>query len=134
MEDLLSLDELLTELRLRQWTLFRWGRAEDPELVAAAYQWDAYADAVLLRRDRTASGYRTPTRSDTEVFSPGLVTYQYHGHPLWVVRAVLALPAPATGSGVHVETAHPACRVPANLPQPMVMRPLSPYPRHGRRP
>lgn len=119
----MSLDELLTELRVRRWTLFRWGHEHDPALVAAVYKWNSSADVIILRRERTATGYRVPTRDDSEIFRPPMVSFQYHGPPLWVLRAILTLDEPGPGE-LHVELPHRDCRIPDGLPKPAVIRPL----------
>jgi hypothetical protein len=119
----MKLDELLTELRLRRWTLFRWGSEDDPALVAAVFKWNSSADVIILRRNRTATGYRVPTREDSEIFRPRIVSFQYHGPPLWTLRAVLTLPEPGPGE-LHAETPHRDCRIPTELPKPIVIRPL----------
>lgn len=119
----MALDELLTELRLRRWTLFRWGEADDPALVAAVFKWNSSADVIILRRNRTATGYRVPTRDDTEILAPRIVSFQYHGPPLWTLRAILALTEPGPGD-TYAEMPHRDCRIPAGLPKPVVIRPL----------
>jgi len=119
----MALDELLTELRLRRWTLFRWGEADDPALVAALYKWRGSADVIILRRNRTATGYRAPTPDDAEILRPRVVSFQYHGPPLWTLRAILTLSAPGPGD-THTELPHRDCRIPDGLPKPIVIRPL----------
>lgn len=121
--DVLSLDEMLVELRIRRWTLIRWGSEHDPALVAATFTWHRYVDVLILRPDRTASGYRTALTPDLDVLRPNLVTFQYHGRALWVLRAVLTL-TPPDDTPAHIERPHTSCQVPEQLPRPVVIRPL----------
>ena len=125
MAGVLPLDELLTELRLRRWTLYRWGRADDPELVAATFDWGSCADVLVLRRDETASGHRTLTFEGADPLRPAAVLFQYHAVALWTLRAMLALPPPGhPGAPADVQTPHRLCGVPDGLPRPLVIRPL----------
>ncbi|RZS37898.1 hypothetical protein EV193_105458 [Herbihabitans rhizosphaerae] len=127
----LELDDLLSELRRRHWTLIRWGPQDAPYLVAAIFKWQMCADVLILRGETAATAYRVPTLDDAEIFSPTGVSYQYHHSPLWALRSILSLPAPgAPGAPVGMETPkQPECSVPENLPRPVVVRPLSPYAR-----
>lgn len=127
MTGVLPLDDLLRELRLRGWTLYRWGPADDPSLVVAAHAWENYADVVILRPDETASGYRVPTDEDADSFRPAAVSFQYHSEALWVLRAMLSLDPPRHPGGPAVlQTPHKSCVLPDDLPQPLTIRPLSP--------
>ncbi|GAA5110504.1 hypothetical protein GCM10025762_18440 [Haloechinothrix salitolerans] len=126
----LQLDDLLTELRRRKWTLFRWGEPAAPTLVAAVHQWDTCADVLILRSEDDATAFRVPTTQGSKPFAPEKVTYQYHSNALWTLRAILALPTPgSTGAPATIETPHANCCVPDRLPRPALIRPLSPHPR-----
>lgn len=126
----LGLDELLVELRRRHWTLIRWGNPRAPELLAATFEWDTCADVLILRAENDASAYRAPSWPEADLFAPEKVSYQYHASALWTLRAILSLPRPGTpGAPLAIETPHAKCRVPSGLPQPVVIRPLSPTPR-----
>ena len=122
----LGLDELLTELRLRRWTLVRWGEPDRPALLAAAFTWVEYWDVLILRSEEHASGYRAPRTEGAEAFNPELVVYQYHQSPLWALRAMLALPVPGSAEAPTLmeRPKYPECFIPDNLPQPVVIRPL----------
>lgn len=126
----LEIDELLVELRRRHWTLVRWGDEKDPALLAAVLKWDTCVDVLIMRNSEQATAYRVPATSD-DVFNPEVVSYQYHASPLWTLRAILALPAPGRiGAPYRIERPkYPECFIPENLPRPVLIRPLSPYPR-----
>jgi hypothetical protein len=125
----LELEDLLSELRRRRWTLLRWGPKDAPDLVAALFSWDACTDVLILRNANYATGYRVPTDRDAEVFNPWAVLYQYHNNPLWTLRAMLSLPAPGTPDAPHAMEVpkRPECFIPDNLPKPILIRPLSAY-------
>ncbi|NKQ55622.1 hypothetical protein HFP15_22315 [Amycolatopsis sp. K13G38] len=126
----LQLDDLLTELRRRHWTLFRWGEANAPTLIAAVQQWDACADVLILRSEDDATAFRVPDAQGSNVLVPEKVSYQYHASALWTLRAILSLPTPdSTAAPTTIETPHAKCRVPEGLPRPIVIRPLSPHPK-----
>ena len=130
--DVLELQDLFGELRRRGWTLILWGPRTSPSLMGAMFQWRDCADVLLVRSQHRATGYRVPTpRGGGEVFNPDVVLYQYHQSPLWTLRAMLSLPRPGIpGAPVTAETPKaPECFLPENLPRPVLIRPLSPYPR-----
>lgn len=117
----LELEELLTELRRRRWTLIRWGPEHAVDLLAATFRWDDCTDVLILRNNEHATAYRVP--NSAEVFNPEVVWYQYHNNPLWTLRAILSLPVPEESARV-LETPR-QCRIPGNLPKPTLIRPLS---------
>ncbi|MFI0464526.1 hypothetical protein ACH347_10645 [Saccharopolyspora sp. 5N102] len=122
----LELDDLLGELRRRGWTLILWGPREAPELYAAMYHRATSADVLIIRGEKDASAYRTPVVGDSPVFCPPVVAYQYHAEPTWALRAVLSLPAPGEpGAPMGMEKPSPKCAIPAGLPKPVLIRPLS---------
>ncbi|WP_216204472.1 hypothetical protein [Amycolatopsis aidingensis] len=126
----LCLDDLLTELRRRQWTLLRWGPLDAPRLLAAMLHWDTCADVLILRSEQDASAFRAPVWRGSNPLAPEKVSYQYHAGALWTLRAILSLPAPGTaGAPVTIESPHANCRIGEGLPRPVLIRPLSPYPR-----
>lgn len=111
------------ELRRRRWTLVRWGPEHALELVAAYFRWRTCTDVLLLRGADSATGYRVPTTGG-EIFNPTVVAYQYHDNPLWTLRAMLSLPAPGELSTLETPM-RPECFIPNDLPQPVLLRPLS---------
>ncbi|GAB3458289.1 hypothetical protein [Actinophytocola sediminis] len=125
---LLSFDDLLTELRIRSFTLFRWGPTEDPAMLAGVYRWSAerQADVLLLRPDQSATAYRAPVFDDRDIFAPQTVLWEYHcENALWTLRALLTLPV--AGDRQAPQVMYPArgkCAVPGDLPSPVVFRPL----------
>jgi hypothetical protein len=127
----LGLNDLLSELRRRQWTLIRWGPEDAPALLAAVFRGDSYTDVLILRNAEQATGYRLPMFPESDIFNPHTVAYQYHSTPLWTLRAMLALPAPGkSGAPMLTEQPkYPECFIPEELPRPLLIRPLSPYPR-----
>lgn len=126
----LDLDDLLTELRRRHWTLLRWGDAKAPYLVAAIYQWDTCTDVLVLRSEHDATAFRGLTWPESNVFAPEKVSYQYHACAVWTLRAILALPAPGSlGCPASIETPHAKCFIPPHLPRPIMIRPLSQHQR-----
>lgn len=133
-QDVLELEDQLSELRRRQWTLILWGPRESPALMGAMFQWRDCADVLLVRNDRQASGYRIPTVHGGEVFNPESVLYQYHQSPLWTLRAILSLPHPGMSSApIGIERPkYPECFIPDDLPNPVLIRPLSTCPRAGQ--
>ncbi|GAB3484412.1 hypothetical protein [Amycolatopsis cihanbeyliensis] len=126
----LGLDDLLTELRRRQWTLLRWGPPDAPRLLAAMLHRETCADVLILRSEQDASAFRAPVWRGSDPLAPEKVSYQYHANALWTLRAILTLPAPGSpGAPVTIETPHPRCRIGDHLPRPVLIRPLSPHPR-----
>ncbi|MEV0050589.1 hypothetical protein AB0H34_08870 [Saccharopolyspora shandongensis] len=124
----LELKELLTELRLRGWTLIRWGPENTPQLMASMFQHPQdCADVFILRSQDQATAYRVPTPDSAGLFNPQAVAYQYHAPPLWTLRAILALPAPTHPQAPFCiqEPAH-ECFLPERLARPVLIRPLSP--------
>lgn len=127
----LELTELMSELRRRRWTLIRWGTEFSPQLIAATFKWPTCVDVLILRSETDATAYRVPTADGTGVFNPEAVSYQYHHCPLWTLRAILALPDPEEpGAPYWLEApTYPECGIPDGLEKPVLIRPLSPYPR-----
>lgn len=121
----LELEDLLTELHRRRWTIVRWGPEDAPDLLAAVFKWDTSADVLILRDEDRATGYRVPA---DEVFNPSVVQYQYHNNPLWTLRVMLTLPGPGQPGAPHgIEIPRrPDCFIPDNLPVPIVVRSLVP--------
>jgi hypothetical protein len=89
-----DVEELLNELRRRRWMLYVFGPKDGPDVVAAVFQWSTCADVVILRGEVDASAFRVPTFPDTDVFSPELVSWQYHAPAAWTLRAVLTTDPP----------------------------------------
>ena len=117
-----DLAELLSELRRRRWTLFRWGPEDAPELVAAVYRWETCCDVFVLRDKDDASAYRCPLWS---VFNPQAVWFQSHGDAQSVLREILDTSDPWTdGAMVQLEIAGSGCQIPDALPKPVIIRPL----------
>lgn len=123
------LEELLEELRRRKWVLHLFGGREAPEVYAAVHQWPTCADVIILRDEHQASAYRVPTFPGTDVFSPRVVTWQYHAAPVWTLRAVLTLAEPGTpGAPLQALRPQPQCRIPPDLRQDVTIRPPSAAP------
>lgn len=122
----LGLEELLRTLRSHRWTLHLFGPRDRPVIVAAIYQWDGYADVLILRGERDASAYRVATQpGGGDVFGPDFVCWQYHSCALWTLRSVLALTPPRPeATAAHLESARSGCFLPSSLPKPTTIRPL----------
>jgi hypothetical protein len=91
-----EVDALLEKAGKRgfMWHQFRVDR-HGPDVLAGVYQWEGCADVVVIRDERHAHAYRTPTGPDTDVFVPTHVTWWYSGDKLvWTLRALLTLPEP----------------------------------------
>ncbi|WP_421671819.1 hypothetical protein [Saccharopolyspora spinosa] len=113
-ESSLTLEDLLTELRTRGWTLIRWGPLEAPELLAAMFHRATSADVFILRNKDDATAYRCPIIGDSPVFCPPVVAWQYHGKPSWTLREVLALAEPGKpGAPDEYRSSAPEVRDPA---------------------
>lgn len=127
----LETDELLGELRRRGWTLVRWGPADSPVLLAAWFRWPLAADVLIMRGEDDASAYRIPLGAhDDRMWNPQRVAYQFHSSALWTLRAILTIEEPGRpGSPDRMEPAAPECSLPDDLPRPVMIRPLTPYPR-----
>jgi hypothetical protein len=127
----IELADLLFELRRRTWTIVRWGPECSPQLIAGTFKWHTCVDVFILRSETDATAYRVPTVDGTGVFNPEAVSYQYHHRPLWTLRAILALPGPEDpGAPYWLELpTYPECGIPEGLEKPVLIRPLSPYPR-----
>lgn len=120
----LSLDDLLGELRRRKWMLYLFGPNERPDLYAATFQWAACAEGFILRSENDATAYRVPTYPNTDVFSPGIVSWQYHGDPEWTLRAVLTIGVPGQADApFEFLQPHPLCRIPIEIRRPATIRP-----------
>lgn len=121
-------DALLVELRHRGFTLYRWGPADNPALLAASFAWSANAtlhdtvnDVVQLYPSGRALAYRAP--HDEELFDPTRVHWEYHAPTRcarWCLRALFKLPAPTRDMPTH--TPFGRCAPPDGLPSPLVMR------------
>ncbi|MEA5358750.1 hypothetical protein VA596_04320 [Amycolatopsis sp., V23-08] len=120
----LSLDDLLTELRRRKWTLYLFGRPDSPDLYAATCRWLTYTDVLIIRDEHHATAYRTPTFPDTDVFRPSVVSWQYGADPLWTLRAVLTIGAPGQADApFQVLAPAPDAGVPLEMGRPVTIRP-----------
>ena len=118
--------ELLTELRRRKWVLYVFGPQDGPDVVAAVFQWSTCADVLILRGEDDASAYRVPTFPDTDVFSPELVSWQYHAPITWTLRAVLTIDPPGhPGAPMAILQPAPGCFVPMDVRRPVTIRPTS---------
>ncbi|MEU6130692.1 hypothetical protein ABZ805_16080 [Saccharopolyspora sp. NPDC047091] len=53
------------------------------------------------------------------------MTFQYHAAPSWTLRAILRLSAPGDQQS-PIERPARECFLPEGLPQPVLIRPLSP--------
>ena len=128
-----ALDELLEELRRRKWVLHLFGGREAPEIYAAVHRWPTCADVIILRDEHRASAYRVPTFPGMDVFSPGVVTWQYHATPVWTLRAVLTLAEPGTrGAPLQALRPQPDCHIPFGLRRDVTIRPTSIVPEPDR--
>ncbi len=121
----LGLDDLMKELRVRRWTLYRWGQEDDPALLVGQFHWTDVIDAVILRPDGLGCSYRCPA-GVPDSFRPDAVAFQWAGDGLWALRRVLALESPGHPQApTRLLAPLPECAIPMNLPKPFVMRPLS---------
>jgi hypothetical protein len=121
-----DVEELLTELRRRKWVLYVFGQQDGPDAVAAVFQWTTCADVVILRGADDATAYRVPTFPDTDVFSPEMVSWQYHASAAWTLRAVLTIDPPGhPRAPVSVLRPAAGCFVPMELRRPLTIRPTS---------
>ncbi|WIY06888.1 hypothetical protein QRX60_24655 [Amycolatopsis mongoliensis] len=121
-----GLEQLLEELRRRKWVLHLFGGREAPEIYAAVHTWPTCADVIILRDEHRASAYRVPTFPGTDVFSPRVVTWQYHATPVWTLRAVLTLAEPGTpGAPLQALRPQPGCHIPLELRRDVTIRPTS---------
>ena len=125
------LTDLITEARLRGFWLFRWGRNDDPSMLALVKRWPesqgrAQADVILLREDRSSTAYRTLFFDVMGLFRPEVVYWQYHCEDAaWVFRAIYTIPEPGqSGAPDQPERPDTGCRIPDDLPEPLAMRPL----------
>jgi hypothetical protein len=120
------LEELLEELRRRKWVLHLFGGREEPDVYAAVHRWPTCADVIVLRDEHRASAFRVPLFPGTDVFSPKVVTWQYHATPVWTLRAVLTLAEPGTpGAPLQALRPQPECHIPPELRQDVTIRPTS---------
>lgn len=121
-----ELKGMFRELRMRHWTLILWGGKAAPELYASMFRYPAHADVLLLRNRDDATAYRVPVVGETSVFNPRMVVYQFHSSALWTLRAIMRLPAPGEPySPMIMEEPRAKCLIPDDLPQPVIVRPLS---------
>jgi hypothetical protein len=122
------LDDLLSELRYRRWTLHLWGPKDAPDLMAATFRWTPRqeVDVIILRSHDSATAFRTLYFDHDGMFRPEIVHWQYHAdNPWWVFRAVFTLPHPGKPDAPeHPQTPHKDCHIPDGLPSPQTIRPL----------
>lgn len=120
-----ELEALLAKLREQHWTQNKWGRAPAPSLLAHWRQVGGCVDIALMFSEDDATAWRTPIRQGSDPWRPDLVWWWYVSSALYVHRAVLSLPEPGTRGAPHdVLTPHHLCRLPDNLPAPVITRPL----------
>jgi hypothetical protein len=74
--------------------LYVFGPKDGPDVVAYVFQWSMCTEVVILRGEDDASAYRVPTFPETDVFTPPLVSWQYHAFAAWTLRAVLTIDPP----------------------------------------
>lgn len=145
-----EVDALLEEAGKRgfMWHQYRVDR-HGPDVLAGVYQWEGFADVVVIADVTHAHAYRTPTSPNTDVFAPTHVTWWYGdntrlwqsrpdrlpvtgigaGSLVWTLRALLTLPAP--GDPYAPATLVPAlpgtgisgARVPVRIRRRTVTRP-----------
>ena len=117
---------LLNELRRRGWVLYVFGERGRPEIVGHVFAWPTCADVVLLRSEDDATAYRVAVLGEVDVFSPGLVSWQYHAPAAWTLRAVLTLEEPEHPDAPRgVLRPDPGCFVPPEVRRPLTIRPTS---------
>ncbi|OLF12725.1 hypothetical protein BLA60_05455 [Actinophytocola xinjiangensis] len=145
-----EVDALLQEAGKRgfMWHQYRVDR-HGPDVLAGVFQWEGFADVVVILDDTHAHAYRTPTGPDTDVFAPTRVTWWYgdntrlwqsrpgllpvtgiNGDSLvWTLRALLTLPepghpqAPVTVVPALPGTGISGARVPVRIRRRTVTRP-----------
>lgn len=100
------------------WHQFR-NDQHGPDYLAATLQRAGTADVLVLSGEDYAHAYRTPVASEEDVFRPSLVWWWYGHSPVWVVRAVLALPEPG-----HPDAPGHLMKVPAPTGVPGSLRPV----------
>jgi hypothetical protein len=111
-----DVDELLRELRRRRWVLYVFGPKDGPDAVAYVFQWSMCPDVVILRGEDDASAYRVPTFPETDVFTPPLVSWQYHASAAWTLRAVLTIDPPGhPNAPTAVQRPAAGCFVPMDI-------------------
>jgi len=121
----LTLDDMMNELRVRRWTLHRWGHEDDPALLVGQYHWTDVIDTVILRPDGLGCSYRCPA-AVPDPFRPDAVVFQWAGDGLWALRRILTLEPPEhPRAPTQLQTPLPECSIPADLPEPLMVRPLS---------
>jgi hypothetical protein len=125
-----DLTDLIAALRHRGFWLYRWGDPSAPDVLAMVRRWvrRPEVDVILLRGERSASAYRTRYLGDWELFRPTSVHWQYHTEyvdPAQTFRALYALPAPDDPKAPDAGgTPSSLCRLPDDLPSPLVLSPL----------
>jgi len=120
-----DLEHWLTLLRRRRWVLHVGGDPRGPEWIAAHRRWESCADVVIIRDERSATAFRVPVDTETDVLEPLWVTWLYSASPVWTLRAVLTLAEPGSpDEPVHLMPAPPPCRIPRAGRRPVTVRPL----------
>lgn len=123
-----TLDDMMNELRARKWTLFTWGPRNGPHLVAGQYRWPDVIDTVLLRPNGLGCAYRCPAQVP-DPFRPDAVVFQFESTWLWALRMILIMDHPEhPDAPTCLQDPIQACLVPGDLPEPLVVRPLSQAP------
>lgn len=93
-----DLDEALDELRLRKYTVYRYGADPDgPEIFAAVFRWreQKRADAVIFRSRMNVAGFRAVLKTPLgDPFKAERVDYFYQAPAEWAMRAMLGIQPP----------------------------------------
>jgi hypothetical protein len=122
-----DLEDWLTELRRRHWTLhLGGGDPRHPDWLAAHFAWDNCADVVILRGEDSAVAFRAPAGPDTDLLAPAWVTWVYSHNAIWTLRAVLTIEPPGSPvEPVHLIPAPATCHIPPHGRRPVTIRPLA---------
>lgn len=124
-----SMDKLgkqFARLRAEGWTLYYFGTRDNTSGLGATKRGDTFADVVIVRDAKDGSAFRVPQFSGVagDLFRPAIVTWQQHGNPVLVIRAIRRAPAwdsPENPSGWLAPD--PLCRVPESWPEPVALPP-----------
>lgn len=120
-----SVDFWLAQLRQRHWTVHLFGDRARPDTFAATFKWDQQrcTDVVIVRDERRALAYRTPTDLGTDVFAPSHVLWWYAHNAVWTLRAVLTLDPPGLDHACQLQVVPPLFGLTEAERSPVTIRP-----------
>ncbi|GAA1940056.1 hypothetical protein GCM10009754_03970 [Amycolatopsis minnesotensis] len=121
-----KLGKQIARLRAEGWTMYYFGTRDNASGLGATKRGDDFADVVVVRHAKDGSAFRVPLFSGVagDLFKPTIVSWQRHGKPVSVIRAIRHAPAwDSPENPTAWLTPDPLCRVPESWPEPVALPP-----------